>query len=384
MREHRTRCGSRSGLRTALDLFAGAGGFTCGARRAGFTVVQAIESNLHARETYTRNNPDVDLIAADIQSLNPLACLERVGLQPGEIDVIVAGPPCQGFSDSNRRTRKLDNPRNHLYKEVLRFTEAIRPRCIVIENVAGLRTLAQGRLLQSIIEGCHDLGYKVEWGVLCAADYGVPQFRNRIFIVASQVSLRPVFPRPTRGSELGSAHVSVREAISDLPVLSNGAATDYRRYRHNGTLTPFQQMMRGRRNGNNLVQGNFVTHSAELIIQRYEHIRPGENWKSIPHKLLSNYKDATRCHTGIYYRLEWHRPSKVLGNFRKNMLIHPSQNRGLSVREAARLQSFPDWYEFVGSIGFQQQQVADAVPPLLATVVLRHIKQVYACIEAQA
>ena len=114
MREHRTRCGSRSGLRTALDLFAGAGGFTCGARRAGFTVVQAIESNLHARETYTRNNPDVDLIAADIQSLNPLACLERVGLQPGEIDVIVAGPPCQGFSDSNRRTRKLDNPRKPL------------------------------------------------------------------------------------------------------------------------------------------------------------------------------------------------------------------------------------------------------------------------------
>jgi DNA (cytosine-5)-methyltransferase 1 len=135
--------------------------------------------------------------------------------------------------------------------------------------------------------------------------------------------------------------------------------------------------MRDGRHDSYAVQGNLVTRSATLIVERYRHIGRGHNWEAIPKRLLKNYKDVTRCHTGIYHRLDWNLPSKVLGNFRKNMLIHPSQHRGLSVREAARLQSFPDWYEFVGSIGFQQQQVADAVPPLLATFVIEHVKRLY-------
>jgi DNA (cytosine-5)-methyltransferase 1 len=271
----------------------------------------------------------------------------------------------------------LDNPKNQLYAEVLRYAEALRPRCVIIENVAGLRTLGNGAILQSIVKGCRDLGYDVEWKVLCAADYGVPQFRNRVFIVACDRSLVGLLPSGTYWPDPGRPNVSVRDAIGDLPVLRNGAVVDCLPYRRNEELTHFQQLMRCGGRPRSVVQGNLVTRSAELIIKRYRHIGRGHNWEAIPKTLLKNYKDVTRCHTGIYHRLEWNRPSKVLGNFRKNMLVHPSQNRGLSVREAARLQSFPDWYEFVGSIGFQQQQVADAVPPLLARAVVEHVRRLY-------
>lgn len=154
---------------------------------------------------------------------------------------------------------------------------------------------------------------------------------------------------------------------SDLPRLTSGAAIDELPYGSDEPLSDYQAAMRCQ--ANCIVSGNLVTQNSPLIIQRYRHIKPGQNWEAIPAKLMKNYADCSRCHTGIYYRLKWKRPSKVIGNFRKNMLIHPSQHRGLSVREAARLQSFPDDYVFIGSIGFQQQQVADAVPPLLAQAV---------------
>ena len=378
MGNDRVRSSREVSLTTALDLFAGAGGFTFGARSAGLQVVQAIEANPHAVRTYQKNNPGTDVVPRDIRLLDPISGLARIGLKPGDLHVILAGPPCQGFSESNRRTRTLDNPKNHLYAEVLRFAAALRPRCVIIENVAGLRTLGQGKILESIVRGCQDLGYHVEWKVLCAADYRVPQLRNRIFIIACDRSFASLFPSRLHAAGSDEVIVSVREAIDDLPVLRNGAAVDRLRYRRNEKLTEYQKLMRDGVAEAGAVQGNLVTNSSDLIVARYRHIRCGDNWESIPRKLLKNYKDVTRCHTGIYHRLQWDVPSKVLGNFRKNMLIHPSQNRGLSVREAARLQSFPDWYEFVGSIGFQQQQVADAVPPLLAMAVLEHINGLYA------
>jgi DNA (cytosine-5)-methyltransferase 1 len=378
MKKPNIRSSKDVALGTALDLFAGAGGFTCGARAAGIRVVQAIEFNRHAARTYARNNPEIDLLLGDVRALDPLACLARVGFKPGEIDFILAGPPCQGFSESNRRTRTLDNPKNHLYTEVFRYAAALRPKCMVIENVAGLRTLGRGTILRAIIEKCHDLGYEVEWKILCAADYGVPQFRNRLFIVACDKSLTGLLPKGIGEPNPECAYVCVRDAIDDLAVLRNGAAADCLPYRRKEDLSAYQRLMRAGRQHSGVVQGNLVTRNAELIVERYRHIRRGCNWEAIPQRLLKNYKDVSQCHTGIYHRLEWHLPSKVLGNFRKNMLIHPSQNRGLSVREAARLQSFPDWYEFVGSIGFQQQQVADAVPPLLARRVIEHVKSHYA------
>jgi DNA (cytosine-5)-methyltransferase 1 len=128
--------------------------------------------------------------------------------------------------------------------------------------------------------------------------------------------------------------------------------------------------MRGNLDG---TENHLVTNNAEYVVERYKHIPQGGNWEDIPEALMSNYKDHSRCHTGIYYRLKKNSPSPVIGNYRKNMLIHPVDHRGLSVREAARLQSFPDSYVFEGSIGFQQQQVGNAVPPLMAEAIFRSI-----------
>lgn len=359
----------------AIDLFAGAGGLSLGFKKAEFQVVQAVESERHTAATYQHNHPEVDFLEEDIRNLNPLTCLQRLGLQTGDVAVLIGGPPCKGFSESNRRTRTFVNPKNHLYKEFLRFLEVIQPTWFVLENVAGLRTLSSGAILQCIVEACYALGYEVKWEELNAVDYGVPQFRRRIFIIGNRLGLSIRFPEPTHG--LGyKPYVTVREAISDLPKLENGASIDYIPYGKNDChLTEYQRTMRLSINRANHVQGNLVSRNSEKIIQRYEHIDPGQNWKAIPPKLLDNYRDFSRCHTGIYYRLEWDKPSKVIGNFRKNMIIHPEQHRGLSVREAARLQSFPDSHIFWGSIGFQQQQVADAVPPLLGEMVARCIRR---------
>ena len=203
-----------------------------------------------------------------------------------------------------------------------------------------------------------------------SAEFGVPQVRTTsVRHRESPGNLHPVSRSDARAGET-TARVRLG-GDGDLPLLRNGDETDVLPYRADATLSAYPVMMRSKTNG--VVQGNLVTCNADYVLQRYKCIKPEQNWEAIPHKLLRNYKDYTRCHTGIYFRLKRNEPSKVIGNFRKNMLIHPTQSRGLSVREAARLQSFPDWSEFLGSIGFQQQQVADAVPPLLAAAVARAI-----------
>ena len=366
--EYRCRLGPRAGP-LAIDLFAGAGGLTQGFRDAGYKIVQAVERDVHAVATYARNHPEVDLISADIRNLDPATCLERLGLRPGSISTVIGGPPCQGFSESNRRTRNLSNPKNHLYQEFLRFVGHIQPDWVVLENVAGLKTMSKGVILDYITNGLRNMGYRPKHYVLNAANHGVPQVRRRLFVIANrldvtvgqvrELEITPIAPPPT-----------VRDAIADLPQLRNGASTDILEY---GTTIQSRYQRQMRRSAPMWVSGNLVTRNASHILERYTYIPEGGNWQQIPQHLLANYSDRTRCHTGIYHRLYWDHPSKVIGNFRKNMLIHPDQDRGLSVREAARLQSFRDNYRFQGSIGFQQQQVADAVPPLLAETVARTI-----------
>ena len=347
--------------RPVVDLFAGAGGLSQGFRDAGFTVVQAVDCDHNAMGTYAANHPTTDPICADIRKLDPATCLRRVGLRPGQIAAVIGGPPCQGFSESNRRTRILANPRNHLYRDFLRFVEYIQPRWVVLENVGGLRTFEHGLIVDAITTSIRRVGYFAEWLVLNAAKYGVPQVRRRVFMVASRCRL--AIPRVL---EEKTHPVTVRDAIADLPQLGNGASTDLLAYATE-PKSRYQKAMR--QDSANLVSGNLVTRNADYVLARYEYIPQGSNWTAIPRRLMGNYTNPKRCHTGIYHRLSWHKPSKVIGNFRKNMLVHPRDNRGLSIREAARLQSFPDSYCFHGSIGFRQQQVADAVPPILARAV---------------
>ena len=330
--------------------------------QAGIDVVLAVERNKYAAAAYQANHPRTKMLVTDVSDLSS----KDIRQVPRGVNgtVVFGGPPCQGFSYSNTRTRTTNNRLNWLYKEFLRVIDAWQPNCFVFENVRGIMNFAKGAMLKTILTDFGSLGFKLTYSVLNALDFGVPQDRSRFFLVGSRDGINAELPTPS-----GLSPPTVDDAIQDLPILENGAGISTLPY---GATPPsgYAKQLRG-----TLCEctGHLVTNSSSTIVQRYGAVPPGGNWQDIPDDLMLNYADRTRCHTGIYHRLEGGRPSKVIGNFRKNMLIHPHFNRGLSVREAARLQSFPDTYQFSGSIGFQQQQVGNAVPPKLARAVLAQV-----------
>lgn len=341
-----------------IDLFSGAGGMSVGAQLAGVEVLHAVEADFYAAQTYTYNHPDVNVIQSDIREVTGLVIPDT-----NEELVVFGGPPCQGFSTSNQKTRTSDNPINWLFLEYLRIVREINPHWVVFENVKGILETDSGSFFESVLTGLQSLGYTTSSFVLNAKDYGIPQNRTRLFVIGSREGLI-IEPPPT--NEL---IVTVQNAIGDLPTLTNGANQDEMAYAKKRQSAYARELRNGLRSCSN----HLVTRNASHILKRYEHIPQGGNWENIPQRLMKNYKNTQNCHTGIYRRLQADEPSVVIGNFRKNMLIHPWQDRGLSVREAARLQSFPDSFKFMGSIGFQQQQVGNAVPPMLAKALFSEI-----------
>ena len=342
-----------------VDVFSGAGGMSLGATLAGIDVRMAIDADPHAAATYAGNFPSAQVLCRLIENVK-----RRDLPNTTEPTILFGGPPCQGFSTSNQRNRSASNRNNWLFKEFLRIVRLWHPDWVVFENVKGILETEGGFFFREAVAGLERIGYAVSHGTLNAVDFGVPQRRSRVFAIASRHGIRVPLPEP-----LQRPSVTVSQALADLPDLPNGASFDRLPYKAVAP-SPYARAMR-----QNLKEcaGHYVTRSAAHIIKRYKHVPPGGNWESIPARLMGNYADRTRCHTGIYHRLRQEAPSIVIGNYRKNMLIHPAQHRGLSVREAARIQSFPDWYSFRGSIGFQQQQVGNAVPPLLARAVFQEI-----------
>lgn len=335
---------------------------TLGARQAGIEVAYAVEKCPIAASTYRLNFRKIPLFVGDIRELN------SVPERPTSARTIVfGGPPCQGFSTSNQRTRNSSNPDNWMYKELIRVAKMWDSDWIVIENVKGIRETLKGFFLREIVESLEAAGYTTSTTTLNAVHYGAPQRRERTFVVASREG--KVFTDPARPTE---SPITVEEAIADLPVLTPGASIDELPYRCD-PISPFAKRLRGK---SGKVTGNLVTKNASHVLQRYPYVPQGGNWEDIPPTLLYNYTDTSKCHTGIYHRLKSSEPSVVIGNFRKNMLIHPHEDRGLSIREAARIQSVPDNFRFSGSIGFQQQQVGNMVPPPLAKVVLERIAEI--------
>lgn len=340
-----------------IDLFSGAGGMSTGAISAGVDVRYAVEIDPFAGVTFAHNHRHTKLFNRDIRGIKSV---DFTDLDRKEPVVMFGGPPCQGFSTSNQKNRGAENENNWLYREYLRLVSETRPDWVVFENVKGLLETEKGFFLEAVLQGFKNLGYTTSHFILNSADYGVPQKRNRLFIIASLHGI--VVPAPNSTTK---KYVTVAQALKDLPSLDNGASPDEEKYSMPAS-TKYAKALRG-----NLTKcfNNLVTCNAPHIVDRYKHIPQGGNWENIPKCLMKNYTDTSRCHTGIYRRLKENEPSVVIGNFRKNMLIHPWNDRGLSVREAARLQSFHDSFRFFGSIGFQQQQVGNAVPPLLAKAV---------------
>ncbi len=343
-----------------IDLFAGAGGMSLGAEMAGTDVQIVIESDPYAAQTYTQNfTPKYDVFNSDIRHYKKQPLHIK-----GKPLVVFGGPPCQGFSTSNQRTRGKDNPENWLFREYIRVLKMYKPDWFVFENVSGILETENRFFVDHILKRFKKLGYATSHNIMNAMNFGVPQNRSRFFIVGSLNGTSYKFPSPT-----SIKAVTVKQAISDLPDLSNGAKVDWLEY-CKPARSIYSKLMRKK---SHKCSNHLVTNNAEYVLERYDHIQQGENWEAIPEYLMKNYKDRSRCHTGIYRRLCDDKPSVVIGNYRKNMLIHPTKNRGLSVREAARLQSFPDWFDFKGSIGFKQQQVGNAVPPLLAKAIFKQL-----------
>ncbi|MCD8291727.1 MAG: DNA cytosine methyltransferase [Prevotella sp.] len=342
-----------------LDIFSGAGGLSLGATMSGITMRYAIERDPYAAKTYRENFENSEVVCQDIKEIEPRGLVKEK-----DLFIILGGPPCQGFSLSNTKTRTMANPVNLLYNEFIRFIKELQPTWFVFENVWGLTKIQNGEI-QKHIELCfQELGYTVSSQVLWASDYGVPQKRFRFFIVGNKNGVKFEFPEKSKKKT-----VTVEEAIGDLPDLTNGDSYESLPYKAR-KISEYAQLMRKQEKTSNQ---NYVSRNNDLVIERYKHIKQGENWQAIPDYLMQNYADKSRCHSGIYKRLRADAPSVVISNYRKSMLIHPYQDRGLSVREAARIQSFPDDFIFEGPLSFMQQQIGNAVPPLLAKAVIDKI-----------
>lgn len=355
---------------TAIDLFCGAGGLSEGFRQAGFHVLAGQDHDAAAGETFAATHQEAKFIGGPIQKVRPQDLLKAAGAKIGEIDVIVGGPPCQGYSVYNHQ-RGTNDPRAGLFREYLRIVEGIMPKWIVMENVTGITSIAGGKIVDEIQQGMGALGYRVEMRVLKAEEYGIPQERRRVFFIATNTQAPILFPEPTHGPDL-LPFVTVWDAISDLPVLRNGGKGEPRAY----TKKPQNDYQREIRGDRVIVENHAAPKLAAVNEERMRHIPPGGSWRDIPFDLLpEGMKLAKRSdHTKRYGR-----PRKTdlactiltKCDVHWGAYIHPTQDRSFTVREAARLQSFPDSFVFKGSPTEQYTQVGNAVPPLLGRAVAR-------------
>lgn len=396
--------------RTMIDLFAGAGGLSRGLEEAGFQSLYANEYVVRFAETYALNHPSTVVDTSDIRDVDPESVRIQLGLEKGDLDLLAGGPPCQGFS-VNAPSRTIDDRRNHLFRDYLRFVQAFEPQVVLIENVPGLVSFEGGATLDAILTALKDLGYSAEVQILYAPHYGVPQTRWRTIVIGSRVhSLEAVaaaFPIPQhhaparvnftsshRNRKLVAAasiddlpsHTTVADAIGDLPALGNGAALPDGSPYELRPMTPFQHLMRASSEG---ISNHRAARLSAINLERVAHVPPGGNWTDIPPNLLPlGMQRARRSdHTKRYGRnLPDGLASTILTKCDPHWgaYFHYSQDRTYSVREAARIQSFPDTYVFSGSLSEQYAQVGNAVPPLMATAIGRAIDSLMGSTETIA
>ena len=386
---------SNSKASVAFDLFAGAGGLSTGLEMAGFQVRFANEVSPVYSETLRQNHPGAIIATGDIREVDAEEVLKQASISPGELDLLAGGPPCQGFS-INAPVRSTTDGRNHLFLEYLRFVETCQPKLILIENVPGIISFNGGETARAILERLRQLGYRATVRILYAPHFGVPQMRWRTIFWATRLDLDPlllvpepshratgranfttrldgielVIPNDLINKEATLPFTTVHDAIGDLPPIPNGGGAEETEY-YGPAASAFQELMRGntKRLTNHQCAG---LGKANLV--RLPHIPKGGSWRDIPFDLLPlGMKRARRSdHTKRYGRLH---PEQLASTILTKCdphwgtYIHPEQDRVLSVREAARIQSFPDRVRFYGSLSDQYEQVGNAVPPLLARAI---------------
>lgn len=340
---------------TMLDLFCGAGGFAVGCNWAGFQSVFGVDHLEPAMETWCNNHPHAIGCLGDITKVDPeeiQSLLQSKGVE--HINLITGGVPCQGFSIANRKHNDNDE-RNFLFLEYMRFVRVFKPDYLILENVSGMRSTAGGQFEQDIKTYMEDLGYTTRVKLVNAADFGVPQYRQRLLFVGVRrgigLSKEYVFPN---GDFIGKPR-TVADAISDLPELGNNEQSSQYTM---PPATEYQRLMRG--------QGSIkgIAESHEL----FNHVAPNHPQETIV-KIASTIPGEpmyAKFKQRIRLRLDAPSPTQLAGGIRPQFQFgHPTQPRGLTIRERARIQSFPDSYRFFGGTVQERVQTGNAVPPLL-------------------
>ena len=342
-----------------LDLFSGCGGLSLGFKMAGFNIAGAIDNDIDSIKTFKNNFKKGKFFVKDINKITK----SEIKKNFKNIDVIIGGPPCQGFSNANRWHKNQNDPRNLLFLKFIEFVKIIRPKLLLIENVSGILSRLNGNIIKNINKILKKNGYHINYKLLDASEFGVPQLRKRVFIVGNRLNNED-FRKYLKNKK----KVTVGEAISELYPLEKNFKNKL-----NGTLA--NGYIKYLRKKNSKLPNHQIIYPAKSTIEKIKHVKQGENWQSIPEHLFK--KNRNNRHSSAFKRLKENDFSVTIdtGNAHSNY-FHPIFNRIPTPREAARIQSFKDNFEFIGSRTSQYRQIGNAVPPLLAKEIAKTFKKI--------
>lgn len=344
-----------------LDFFCGAGGLSLGFEDAGYDIIAGIDHDQPALKTFEHNHKNALPLNIDLFDSDFLKKIEKATGKT-KFDVIIGGPPCQGFSLTG--PRNFHDKRNALYLSMLKAVDHFKPKAFVLENVNGIATLYKGAVKEKIIEECEKLGYEVTYSQLLAADYGVPQMRKRVFFVGvrKDLEVKYSFPEPVRTPE---SYLTCEEAIGDLQSLEHDIGCDISCYEGE----PYSDYQIFMREGCETLFNHVGTRHTEEVKNVISQVPEGGNHKDLPPGV-----GESRKFNEAWTRYHSKKPSKTIDTGHRNH-FHYKWNRVPSIRENARLQSFPDRFRFLGTKTQQNKQVGNAVPPLLAYHIAKALKE---------
>jgi DNA-methyltransferase (dcm) len=346
----------------AIDLFAGCGGLSKGFMDAGFQIIVGVDNDKAALETFKLNHNGAVALNADLSKQATLDEIKKIA-NGREVDVVIAGPPCQGFSLSG--PRNFDDERNKLYLSVIEIVKQFNPKAFIIENVPGMARLYGGEIKDEILRRFKKMGYNIECRILCAADYGVPQIRKRLIFIGIRKDIGDVeFPELLFKPE---EYRTCREALSDLPSRENELGSEIDSYSCE-PLTEYQRIMR---KNCNVLYNHVATKHTQMVKDTISLVPEGGNHKNLPKGW-----GESRKFNEAWTRYHGDKASKTIDTGHRNH-FHYEYNRVPTIRENARLQSFPDDFVFLGTRTQQNRQVGNAVPPLLGYYLANKIKEIF-------
>lgn len=343
-----------------VDLFCGCGGLSMGFEMSGANILLGIDSNAAAIETFKKNHKNSEVICGDIEKVT---LNEIDGAIKGlDVDVIIGGPPCQGLSLSG--PRKFEDTRNRLFRSFVKISKHLKPKIIILENVPGIVSLFKGQVKDEILKEFNSIGYNIDYKVLNSADYGVPQIRKRTIFIGIRKDIKYPISFPKAEYDV-TEYISCESALSDLHALDDELMPETSEYASSAN-NKYQEFMR---KGVKLVSNHLITKHQEKVKNTIALVPEGGNYKNLPEHLRK-----TRNFNVAWTRYHSQKPSPTIDTGHRHH-FHYKYNRVPTVRENARLQSFPDSFVFYGNKTEQYRQVGNAVPPLLGLAIAKEIKK---------